>query len=136
MKHTNILLAVILATILLVFACEPIDNPDNTDPRDKFTGIWTVNEVSQLYGNNTYTVTIINDPGNSSQVLLKNFYHFGLETETYAIPTTSTITVPQQVVCNYSVSGSGTLNNGKISWSYTVSDGADTDHATATFVKQ
>ncbi|MFO7723483.1 MAG: hypothetical protein R6V49_09720 [Bacteroidales bacterium] len=131
--------ALLLASIILMLAwsCELIEDPDPTDPRDNYTGNWTVNEVSSLYGTNNYNVSIIYDPGNSTQVLIKNFYHFGLEIETYAIATNTSLTVPEQLVCNHTVKGKGTLSSkSKIDWTYTVNDGADIDNVTATFTKQ
>lgn len=137
MKKTTLATLILLAAgMLAFFACEPFDNPDNTDPRDNFTGNWTVNEVSALYGTNTYTVTIVYDPSNSSQVLIRNFYHFGFDIDTYAIPTTGTITVPEQFTCNHTIKGKGTLSKNKIEWTYTANDGADTDSVAATYTKQ
>ena len=123
-------------SLLLITSCELMENPDDTDPRDNYLGTWTVNEVSTLYGTNNYSAIIIYDPGNSTQVLIKNFYHFGMEIETYAIATTGTITIPEQTVCSHAVKGKGTLlNKNKIEWTYTVNDGADIDNVTATFTK-
>jgi len=132
-------LALILTGIMLmlVWSCELIEDPDPADPRDNYTGNWTVNEVSSLYGTNNYNVSIIYDPGNSTQVLIKNFYHFGMEIETFAIATNASLTVPEQIVCNHTVKGKGTLSTkNKIEWTYTVNDGADVDNVTATFTKQ
>lgn len=134
----NILLLILAALILTIFSCELLEDPDPSDPRDNFVGNWNVNEVSSLYGTTNYNVTIIYDPGNSSQVLIKNFYHFGLEIETYAIPTLTSITVPEQSVCNHTVKGAGKLSSNKnsIDWTYSANDGADIDNVTATFTKQ
>jgi hypothetical protein len=136
MKKITALLLPTTLLLLFVFGCEPFDNPDDGDPRDNFVGDWTVNEVSTLYGTTNYSATIIYDPNNSTQVLIKNFYHFGMEIETYAIPTVSSITVPEQTICSASVKGTGYLNKNTIDWTYTVDDGADIDHVTATFTKQ
>jgi hypothetical protein len=122
--------------ILFTFSCELLEDPDSGDPRDNFTGNWTVNEVSALYGINNYNVTIVNDPANSTQVLIRNFYHFGMEIETFAIPTISSITIPQQFTCNHTVKGNGMLSKNKIDWTYTVDDGADIDQVTAVYTRQ
>lgn len=132
----NFALGLLAAILLFTFSCELIDDTDPDDPRDSFIGNWTVNEVSSLYGTTNYSATIIYDPSNSTQVLIKNFYHFGMEIETFAITTSASITVPEQTVCNHQVKGKGLLNKSKIEWTYTVNDGADIDDVTATFTKQ
>ena len=134
----NIALLILTTLILTIFSCELLEDPEPSDPRDNFVGNWTVNEISSLYGTTNYNATIIYDPGNSSQVLIKNFYHFGMEIETYAIPTLTSITVPEQYVCSHTVKGSGKLssNKNRIDWTYTANDGADIDNVTATFTKQ
>ncbi len=124
------------AILILISSCEIFDDPLPSDPRNNFVGSWTVNETSSLYGTNNYSATIVKDPNNSTQVLISNFYHFGMEIEIYAIPTVSSITVPQQIVCNHTVKGTGTLNKAKIDWAYTVNDGADIDNVIAVYTKQ
>lgn len=122
--------------LMMITSCEIFDDPVPSDPRDNFVGNWTVNETSSLYGINNYSATIVKDPNNSTQVLIRNFYHFGMEIDTYAIPTLSSITIPQQNVCNHTVKGTGILNKGKIDWSYTVNDSADIDNVVAVYTKQ
>lgn len=135
MKKTTLLLSILVLLLLSFFACEPFDIPDDTDPRDNFTGTWTANETSSLFGTTNYTVTIVNDPSNSTQVIIRNFYHFGNETETFAIPTSTTITIPEQYTANHTVKGQGSLSKNRIDWNYTVNDGADTDIVTAIYTK-
>lgn len=140
MKRSTILLKLLLitliGTLLFTSSCELDSDPVTTDPRDNFVGTWIVDEQSTLFGNNNYTVTIRKDPDNSTQVLIANFYHFGNEFDTYAITTIGSITVPQQEVCNHMVQGTGQRDRNKITWTYTVSDGADLDNVTAVFTKQ
>lgn len=132
---TRLVLTTAMVALLLITACEP-DTDLTTDPRDNFVGTWTVSEQSSLYGNNNYTAVIVLDPGNSTQVLIRNFYHFGMDEDTWAIPTISSITIPQQIVCGHTVKGSGTRNKNQITWSYTVNDGADIDQVTAVYTRQ
>ena len=137
MKQNSNSLILLTAIVLLTFsACELLDDPLPTDARDNFVGTWAVNETSSLYGINNYTVVIRYDPNSSSQVLMSNFYHFGDEIDTYAIPTAGSLTVPQQEVCNHTVKGTGILTKNTITWSYSVNDGADLDQVTAVFTKQ
>lgn len=135
MKNTC-LLSLCISLLILFFACEVFEDPLITDPRDNFTGDWSVNEISSLYGTTNYNVKIVKDPNNSSQVIIKNFYHFGMDMDTYAIVTIGTITVPEQIVCNHTVQGFGKLDKNRIQWTYTANDGADIDNVTATYTKQ
>jgi len=140
MKKGSVILKTVLMAVavalLFTTSCELDNDPVTSDPRDNFVGTWVVNEQSSLYGTNNYTVTIRKDPDNSTQVLIANFYHFGNDFDTWAITTISSITVPQQEVCNHTVQGTGQRDKNKITWSYTVNDGADLDNVTAVFTKQ
>jgi hypothetical protein len=140
MKNGSVILKTalitVIATLLFTTACELDNDPVTSDPRDNFTGNWVVNEQSSLYGTNNYTVSIRKDPDNSTQVLIANFYHFGTDFDAWAITTINSITVPQQIVCSHTVQGSGQRDKNKITWTYTVNDGADLDNVTAVFTKQ
>jgi hypothetical protein len=140
MKKRNLLIKLLMTlsigVILFSTSCELDNDPITSDPRDNFTGTWTVNETSSLYGTNNYTVTISYDPNNSTQVLISNFYHFGMEFNAYAITTINSITIPQQEVCNHNVQGTGQRDKNKITWNYTVNDGADLDQVSAVYTKQ
>ncbi len=123
--------------ILLIPSCTEDDNANPADDRDQFIGYWDVNETCNR---DSYSVQIIADPSNSSQVLIKNFWLIGNnEKPPYAIVAGSTITIPKQDMCNNcsnEVQGSGKLNKNKITWNYTVNDGADLYTCTATYEKQ
>jgi hypothetical protein len=63
--------------ILLFTGCELEDEDPDADPRQKFLGTWQFDE-SELKSNQAfYQVTISIDPGNSAQVLLRNFGNIG-----------------------------------------------------------
>jgi hypothetical protein len=126
-----------LMVTLVLSSCTVEDDPLNpTDDRDAFLGTWNVAESCVK---EAYTVTIIKDPSNSSQVIIENFWLIGFnEKPPYAIVAGTTITIPEQAICyNASniVSGSGKLEKSKINWDYTVNDGADLWSCTATYEK-
>ena len=129
-------LSVLLISILLISSCTEDDNTNPADDRDQFIGYWDVNETCNR---DSYSVQIVADPSNSSQVLIKNFWLIGNnEKPPYAIVAGSTITIPKQLMCNNGtneVQGSGKLDKNKIIWSYTVNDGADLYTCTATYKK-
>jgi hypothetical protein len=136
MKKTQVLLLLVSLIIALTFfSCTDDDDIFSlTEDRDAFLGTWNVTESCTK---EAYSVTIIKDPSNSSQVIIENFWLIGFnEKPPYAIVAGTTITIPEQAICyNASniVSGSGKLDKGKIEWDYTVNDGADLWSCTATY---
>lgn len=117
-----------LSASLLFFlpACEIEEEDHDADLRDKFIGTWRFDE-SEVKSNQTfYNVSITYDPGNSSQVLLKNFANVGNFHSAYGIVTADRITVPAQTVASLTISGIGNLTtNSTMNWTYVVNDGAD-----------
>ncbi|MBN3035267.1 MAG: hypothetical protein JW861_06750 [Bacteroidales bacterium] len=124
---------------LFMGSCTTDENNDVTpaDDRDQFLGSWNVNETCQR---DAYSVEIIRDPSNSSQVIIRNFWLIGYnEKAPYAIVAGSSIVIPEQTMCDNNsneVSGSGTLDKNRITWNYTVNDGADLWTCSATYEKQ
>ena len=126
-------------SVLLIFiafiSCtddESIINPQ--EDRDAFLGSWNVTESCSK---DAYTVNIIKDPSNSSQVIIENFWLIGYnEKPPYAIIAGNTLTIPKQYICDNQaneVSGSGKLDKNIIKLQYTVNDGADLWVCTATY---
>ncbi|MFU8844525.1 MAG: hypothetical protein ACNA7V_12045 [Bacteroidales bacterium] len=126
-----------LLVIILFNGCTDDNDPvDLIDDRDAFIGTWNVNETCSK---DAYTVTITKDPGNSSQVLIGNFWHVPFcQDLPYAIIAGKSMVIPQQSFCSnaFDVGGSGTLSKNKLTLSYTVSDGADEYKCTAFYEKQ
>jgi hypothetical protein len=131
------IIAAIFASFL--FACNPNDpsTPDNTDPRDKFVGSWLCNESSHLNGASSFTVTISNNPSNSSQILIANFYQLGTSQKVYGVVAGSNVSIPSQTLSSVTIKGDGSIasNNTKINWNYIADDGADKDTCTAVYSK-
>ena len=117
-------------------SCTPDANedPNPNDPRQKFIGTWLVQEAGKA--KLTYQVTITENPANSSEVILNNFYNFGIKP--YAIITSGTITVPVQSFSTQGiqVNGSGEYASNKIQWVYYVNNGADLDTIVSVYTKQ
>lgn len=108
-----------------LFSCDPNAGDPTADARDKFIGTWNVQETGKKKIN--YQVQITADPSNSVQVFISNFYNFGIKP--YAIATTNTLTVPQQVFSTEGIRvwGSGSYSSNTINWVYYVNDGANQD---------
>lgn len=136
MKRAGIIYLLVNLVISLTFySCTDEEDPLNPqDDRDAFLGTWNVTESCTK---EAYSVTIVKDPSNSSQVIIQNFWLIGFnEKPPYAIVAGTTITIPEQTICynaSNTVSGSGKLDKGKIDWDYTVNDGADLWSCSATY---
>ena len=134
MRTFRIITISILASLTMVIsACDPDeDDPFGDEVRDKYIGTWRVQENNKK--KITYNVQIAADPGNSSQVLISNFYNYGIEP--YAIVTTGTITLPTQSFAKgIVIYGTGSYTTGKINWTYYVNDGADLDTIQSVYTK-
>jgi len=116
----------------LMSGCEDTNPTDLLDARDAFLGTWT---VSESCAKDSYSVTIVKDQSNSSQVIIQNFYHIvNCSNPPYAIIAGSSIVIPTQSICGdaFEVSGTGKLDKGKITMTYSVNDGADLFNCGAT----
>lgn len=133
---------VAILAVILYSGCDPIEDTSSGDPRDKFVGEWQFIESGMLKSAKaqSYVVTIANDPGNSSQVLLKNFGNSGSQSiRAIGIVTSNNIVVNSQSMSNgWVVSGSGQTSNvtkTSMSWSYSITAGGDKENYTATATK-
>ncbi len=138
----NIKYFLFFTTLLLISlnACKP-DKDDDTQGTDidRFLGSWICEESSSLLGPSTFTVNIETDPLYENQVLLSNFYHLGYSEKPYGLTSSNIITVPNQYVCDstMTINGDGDLrSDGKIYWTYYSNDGANIDTVTAIYTKQ
>lgn len=118
----------IIAAIFLFSspACELIDDDPIADLRDNLVGSWRFDE-SELKSTLTYyNVTISKDPGNSSQVLVRNLGNISRFVDVYGIVTKNRIEIPEQTILTIKVQGVGNLSSSRImNWTYTTNDGAD-----------
>ncbi|MEI7595307.1 MAG: hypothetical protein WCK02_06120 [Bacteroidota bacterium] len=138
----NYLLALVLFSSVLV-SCEPdtvapdASQPD-TDPREVYVGNWLCTENSKLAGQQTFTVSISLNPSNSTEVLIANFYLFGNDQKARALVAGNNISIPSQSLCNFTISGSGYIDNNKttINWNYYVKDSQQNDTCTAVYAKK
>jgi hypothetical protein len=105
--------------------------PSPTDPRQQFLGNWGVNETTTK---NYYTATISADPNSSDGVFISNFA--ASTVQAHAVVSGNSITVTSQQLSNgWIVSGTGTYSSNKITWSYSINDGANLTNYIATFTK-
>jgi len=135
--HMNRSLKIIFTLMVLsIFSACTLDedlDPINGDTRDKYTGTWLFAE-SPASRNTSYSVTISNDPSNSSQVLLKNIGNMGNSYSAYGIATSSSITIPaQEIYSGITIEGTGTLTSADVmEWEYSITGGGDIEYYVAT----
>lgn len=137
MKKIKEFLLMSLIIMLTSLSCNPDDDPfvDPGDDRDQFLGAWSVDET--CFKTN-YTVTITKDPGNSAQILLKNFCNPGPNYgPAVGLVAGSKIFISNQTIGDgWMVSASGTLQNPHtILWTYTLVIGANSLSCTSEFNK-
>lgn len=135
----NIRFIVTCVLFFFFFACtEDSEITDFTGDREKFLGTW---DVSESCSKNAYSVNIIKDTSNSSQVVIENFRHITeCNNPPYAIIAGNSIVLPQQLICDdsfpYIVEGSGQLKNNVIKLNYYYKDEADSLNCSAVYNRQ
>lgn len=125
---------VVLATAFLTSCTLEEDlDPISDDARDKFIDTWMFYE-NEAVRTSSYSVNITKDPGNSAQVLLKNFGNMGHAYSAYGIVTTSRIEVPsQEIYSGIIIEGTGRLiSTDEMEWEYTITGGGELEAYTAT----
>ena len=128
-------------TILLISACEPVDNTTSDDPRDPYIGEWQFSESFKNTDGQSYIVNIIKDPDNSSQVILENFGNPGSNgiSAKGVVTSTQVVVSSQQMSNSWIVDGNGKFSNsGKtvMDWTLSITAGGSKDTYTATATKQ
>jgi hypothetical protein len=126
----------LLCLVLMAFITSCTKEEDDTpgsDSRDALVGSWSTTENSKQFGQTSFTITI--SKTGEDQVIIKNFYNLGAGVNTVGTVSGSSITIAQQQVSSQSITGSGTLSNNKINWSYTTDDGLQKDTCTAVSTK-
>ncbi len=134
MKSTRALL--IIFSLFLIYSCEE-DNADvipDEDPVEKFLGNWKCAEDSEVYGSGyVFDVIITRNPGNSSEILIANFYHQGMNEKARALIAGNNVIIMKQTICDdtIEIEGSGKYSGGEVNLEYTAYDGADLDNVVA-----
>lgn len=104
----------------------------------KFIANYTVVEqCSETGGVGPYTAAITANSSNVVNINLNNFGDFNANiTVSGTVTNTTTLSIPSQTVSGYTISGSGSYNNGVITITYTVSTTLNDETCTATWTKQ
>ncbi len=124
--------------MILLHSCGTEIDDIFTDPAEKFLGKWKCEEESEIYGSGyVFDVVITKNPDNSSEILIANFYHQGMNEKARALVTGNILTIMEQTICDDTIiiKGGGRYKDGEVHMEYTANDGADLDHVTARLFK-
>lgn len=106
-------------------------DPSPSDPRQQYLGSWGVNEAATK---NYYTAIISADPNSSDGVFINNFA--ASTVQAHAVVRGNSITVTSQQLSNgWIVNGTGTYSSSKITWTYSINDGANLTNYSAIFTR-
>ena len=138
MKQTIGLIPAILTVMAIGFSsCTETDpTPTPADPRQIFTGVWSVTENETKL---TYEVNIEVDPkSQNGGVYIYNFANAGSSSNpayAFVSGTTISLEVNQVIGDGWIINGSGTLSGSQINWPYTLNDGANLHNISAIFTR-
>jgi len=136
-KSIRVSFSFLFLVVIAFVSCTKTDTTTpSSDDRAKFIGDWSVHEI---HNKGDYSVTIKTDPNEASRVLIDNFGNLVYGNKATAYISGNSIILDQgQVVSNMTIiSGSGTMTGTtKISWTYSMTDGATRTDATATYTKK
>jgi len=134
MKNITLPAFIFLSLSLLFTGCGKDPTPSPTDPRSQFLGKWSVTESKKSL---TYDVNITADVNSQDGVLIYNFGGFGTSVTAGASVSGNSITLDanQEIVPGVTINGGGSLSGSKITWSYTINDGADLITVSAVYTK-
>jgi hypothetical protein len=142
MKTNTRLFNIILLSFILVFSFTSCEDDDFDglfgDPVEQFLGTWKCEENGDVDGYiGPFTVEIVLNPDNSTEVLIKNFNYRGMDEKARAIIAGNTITIPRQKICDDSIEiqGSGVYSDGEINITYKTNDEATLENISARFYK-
>lgn len=105
--------------------------------RDKFLGSYSVSDACSASGSSSFTITLATSSADHQTVLISNFWG-SFVNNVVATVDGDDITIANQEPDSdgYTVSGTGTYNDGVINVTYSVSDGTNVDNCTSTWTKQ
>ncbi len=113
-------------------------DPDNSDARSKYLGRWS---VSETWHKSSYEATILADSNSTGGIFIQNFANTTAYTGNPAAGSISgnniSLYADQVIGDDWIINGGGTYDpeTGKITFNYTIFDGATLITATAIYTK-
>lgn len=123
MKRPLLLSAILL---LALSSCEVIvvEEPTHVvhvDPRDRFLGVFDIEEYSETFDSySIYHIDIVAVHGEPLTILLRNFYGAGVDV--IADVEGDYLYIPHQEVGGFHIEGQGVISGHKLDMSYSVHD--------------
>jgi hypothetical protein len=132
--YIKLLFRLFFMAFLFAFAActDEIPEDPDVDPREKFTGFWSVKEESQGSIQN-YGSTVTNDPGNTSRVLIGNI--FNLNEPVAALVAGNSLTLENSTISGFEINGTGIYSGGSFILNYTSNDGSGARQVKATYTR-
>jgi hypothetical protein len=131
----KIFYALFVQSLIMLYSCDPPSN--SAEIADKLAGKWNCDEISTIYNENSYNVTIKTNPDNLNSILIDNFYSLGTGINIVADINGMGIVIARQTTYDGSiVEGHGNISSdyNTITLNYTVdiNDG-NIDNVSATY---
>lgn len=125
----------IFCFLIAVASCEELG--DELSPRDNIVDTWKCIETDSSNGNDTFLVEIESESLNLNGIRIYNFNHLGDNFAVKATVTSFSISIPNQTVGGFTISGSGTVNSNyeRITLKYSVDDGGGKENYNAVLTK-
>lgn len=132
---TAICRVLLISFLLAVASCEELT--DSLSPRDNIVDTWKCQETDASNITENFLVEIEADNLSLTGVKIYNFNHLGNSVAVKANVSGSTITISNQTVDGFTISGNGTIaaDYEKITLKYSVDDGGGKENYNATLTK-
>ena len=131
-KKSSLLQFAIVICVLLAQSCAVEDDTAYTDPREKFIGVWNVNDQP---GRINYEVNIAKDPAQSANLLLYNFADMGGSANGLVVGNRIIID-KQEIGSDFSSNGIGTyITSNKLEFEFVLDDGIEQEPRVAVYSK-
>jgi hypothetical protein len=129
---TSLLVLIVLSWSACVEE-DPIE-PD-IDSREKFIGIWSVQEKIGGQVTGAYQSVVSNDASNTSRITIGNIYNLGAGSSITAIVAGNSLDISSQVVTGITIQGSGLFSGERFTLNYTANDGSGAQTVEAVYSK-
>ena len=131
-NKSSLLQFAIVICVLFVQSCAVEDDNAYTDPREKFIGLWNVNDQP---GRINYNVNIVKDPAQSTNLLLYNFADMGSSANGLVVGSRIIID-KQEIGSDFFSNGTGTyITSNKLEFEFVLDDGIEQEPRVAVYSK-
>lgn len=124
--------ALFIAVLVVLQSCAVEEDPDFSDPRDKFIGTWNVSDQPSRIN---YTVDIVINPAQSANVILNNFGNMGGSANGLVVGNRIIID-KQDIGSDFLCKGEGSyISENSLKFEFELDDGIELEAREAIFTK-